>query len=143
MTNKILDDILDALEMDEDRKKTLMAMPTEELLIAIFGVQQYLRSEIATIKKRQILSEQDAKKYRAHRERKEQNIMNDLDHLDEVDENHMSITQKMMVVAAKEVAKAFSQRFDFWTYFRDRVLPTLITGFILGLLYLVYGQGGP
>lgn len=139
MTNKILDDILDTLEMDEERKKALLEMPTDELLVAIFGIQQYIRGELAIVKKRQINFEDDYKRYRNHREKREREMIGNFSG-ENNDDDDIPITQKMMRVAAQEVAKAFANRFDVWTYFRDRVLPTLITGFILGLLYLVYGK---
>lgn len=142
MTNKILDDILDTLEMDDERKKALLEMPTDELLVAIFGIQQYIRGELAIVKKRQIHFEEDYKRYRNHREKREREMIGNFSGENNGDDD-IPITQKMMRVAAQEVAKAFANRFDFWTYFRDRVLPTLIVGFILGLLYLVYGQPRP
>lgn len=134
MTNKF-----DDLELDDEVKQAFLQMPREEQLFSILSMQAYLRRELASMKRKQIDAEMDAKRYRQHRESKEREMSDNFD-INETDEEKMSITQKMMVVAAKEVAKAFASRFDVWVYFRDRVLPTLLTGFLLGLLYLVYGK---
>jgi len=39
-----------------------------------------------------------------------------------------------------KIKNMFASRFDTWGWFRDRVLPGLIQLFIVGLLYLVFGQ---
>lgn len=127
---------LDDIELDEELKDAFIKMPREEQLFSILSMQAYLRRELAIVKKRQIDFETDYKRYRNHRERREKELIGDLNE----GEDGMSITQKVMRVAAQEVAKAFAQRFDVWVYFRDRVLPTIITGFILALLYIVYGR---
>ena len=136
MTNKILDDILDAIEMDEERKKALLQMPTDELLLAIFSIQQYIRGEIATVKKKQLLFEQDYKQYRDQREEREREILNGLNSGDD-DDDDIPITQKMMRVAAQEVAKAFANRFDWGVYLRDRVLPGFISTAITILIIMM------
>jgi hypothetical protein len=133
MTDK--NEFIDIEQMDEDVKNAFLSMSPEEQLLAIWNMQQYLRGEIAVVKKRQLTSEIDVKKYRNYREKREKELFGENE-----DDNGMSITQKVMKLAAKEVADAFARRFDFWVWFRDRVLPVLVTGFIIGLLYLVYGK---
>lgn len=131
MTNHILDEILDTLEIDDERKKALLEMPTDELLVAIFGIQQYIRGELAIVKKRQITFEDDYKRYRNHREKKEREMFGD-----DTDED-IPNTQKMMRVAAQEVAKAFANRFDWGVYLRDRVLPGFISTAITILIIMM------
>ena len=138
MTHSVLfDQIFEAIQMDAEAKKAFLAMTREEQLLAILGMQGFIRSELVKVKKDVIDVRTDftefkreSREYRKERERQEKQMLGSL----EGDED-MSTTQKIV----REVAKAFAQRFDFWAWFRDRVLPTLLTGFILGLLYLVYG----
>ena len=137
MTKPDFSNIFDAVQMDEDAKKVFLSMPREEQLLAILGMQAWIRSELTSVKKAEIELRQDFHEfkkesvaYRTRRERKEKNVFGDLEGDDEV-----STTAKI----AREVAKAFSQRFDFWVWFRDKVLPGLISLITIGILYLVFG----
>jgi hypothetical protein len=140
MTQKhsaVYNDLFQAVQMDDDAKRVFLAMSREEQLLAILGMQSFVRSEVATVKKdiidvRQDLNEfkKETRSYRVHRERQEKKMFGG-----EEGDDEMSTTQKI----AKEIAKALSQRFDFWIWFRDKVMPAVVTAITLGILYLVFG----
>jgi len=124
ISKKDLDELLE-VDFDEDAKDSFLKMTREEQLMAILGIQAYTRSKLASLEKRQIDFEKDVHNYRGTRERK-QNL-----HNGDMQDN----TEKI----AKQIKEAFAQRFDFWVWFRDRVLPTVIGVVTLGILYLVFG----
>jgi len=119
-------DIEKALEnLDDDAKASFLAMPREDQLLVVLSMEGANSNRLAIVERWQIEFEKEARKYRIERENKENGQ----------EGNIMSITQKM----AKVVALEFAKRFDFWTWFRDRILPPIAIAFILGLLYLVFG----
>ena len=119
-------DIEKALEnLDDDAKAYFLAMPREDQLLVVLSMEGANSNRLAIVERWQIEFEKEARKYRIERENKENGQ----------EGNIMSITQKMAQVVAQEFAK----RFDFWTWFRDRILPPIAIAFILGLLYLVFG----
>jgi septation ring formation regulator EzrA len=146
--------ILDMIEMDETAKQVFMAMSREDQLFAILGMVSFLRNELAVVKKGQISTQAEVKKlrddqnhYRQVRERREKLLQDQINgifnrantmpmpgRIEDADEE--DTTEKV----AAEVAKIFASRFDFWIWFRDKVLPTIILTIILGLLYLVFGN---
>ena len=133
----VFDQVFEAIRMDPDAKKVFMAMPREEQLLAILGMQSFIRSEVANLEKDVINlrsevteSKKESREYRIRREKKEKSLLGDL----EGDEK-MSTTQKIV----REISKEFSKRFDFWTWFIDKVLPAVVTAIALGILYLVFG----
>ena len=141
MTKTDFSAMLESIQMDEDAKKVFMAMPREEQLAAILGIQAWTRSELVNIKKEQIQLRQDfneSKKeslqYRIRREKQEKRLLGGLEGDDE-----MSTTQKIV----REIKKEFSNRFDFWIWFRDKVLPSVAVAIVLGLLYLLFGKPVP
>jgi hypothetical protein len=113
------------MEMDEEAKRTFLAMVREEQLLAIMGMQAYIRSDLANVKKKQMDFEQELRQYRMQRERRE----------DEHDHEIMNTTQK--IVKALQEAKA--NEFNAGIWFRDKVLPGIISLITLGILYLVFG----
>ena len=134
---KVFDQIFEAIQMDPDAKKAFLAMSREEQLLAILGMQSFIRSEVANVEKDLINLgtefhefKKESVNYRIRREKQEKKLLGSLEGDDD-----MSTTQKI----AREIAKAFSQRFDFWTWFRDKVLPAVVTAIALGVLYLVFG----
>jgi len=123
-------DIEKALEnLDDDAKASFLAMPREDQLLVVLSMEGANSNRLAIVERWQIEFEKEARKYRIERENKENGQ----------EGNIMSITQKMAQVVAQEFAK----RFDFWTWFRDRILPPIAIAFILGLLYLVFGGQVP
>jgi hypothetical protein len=130
-------EIFDAVQMDENAKKVFLAMPREEQLLAIVGMQAWMRSELVNIKRDVLETKKDMEEtkketlqYRVRRERQEKKLLGSLEGDDQV-----STTQKIV----REIAKEFSKRFDFWAWFRDKVLPAILTAIALGILYLVFG----
>jgi hypothetical protein len=128
-------DLFDTVQMDPEAKQVFLAMPREEQLLAIIGMQAWLRSDVANVKKDVIETKSDLKEfkremnsYRMRREKKEEDR-------ERGGEELLTTTQKIV----REVSKAFSQRFDFWTWFRDKVLPAIMTAISLGILYAVFG----
>jgi hypothetical protein len=130
-------EIFDAVQMDENAKKVFLAMPREEQLLAIVGMQAWMRSELVNIKRDVLETKKDLEEskketlqYRVRRERQEKKLLGSLE-----GDDQMSTTQKIV----REIAKEFSKRFDFWAWFRDKVLPAILTAIALGILYLVFG----
>ena len=133
----VFDQIFEAIQMDPEAKKAFLAMPREEQLLTILGMQSFIRSELANVKKdvidvRSDLTEfkKESRAYRVQREKQEKKMLGSLEGDDE-----LSTTQKIV----REVAKAFSQRFDFWIWFRDKVLPGIVSLIALAILYLTFG----
>lgn len=151
MINK--NDILDLIEMDETAKKVFTSMPREEQLIAILGMLSYLRSEFASIKKKEIdfaanfeQYKQEQKDYRLMREREDRRVGSLVHNFitgnpdptitrQLTQEELMSTTQKI----AKAINSAFSSRFDRWVNLGFGVLQTVITIILLAVLYLAFG----
>lgn len=127
ITKKELDELLD-LVFDDDAKQSFLSMTREAQLMAILGGQAYTRSKLASLEKRQIDFERDVRSYRGYRERRE----------NKHDEDVTDTTQKIVKIVTNEIKSAFAQRFDFWIWFRDKVLPTVATVIVLGVLYLVF-----
>ncbi len=139
--SEIFDQIFEAIQMDDEAKKVFLAMPREEQLLAILGMQSWTRAELVNVKKDVInvrgdLTEfkRESREYRVKRERKENHLLGDLE-----GDDGMSTTQKIV----REIAKEFGKRFDFWAWFRDRVLPSIITLITLAILYLTFGGKVP
>jgi hypothetical protein len=114
-----------AMEMDEEAKITFLSMVREEQLLAIMGMQAYIRSDLANVKKKQFDFENELRQYRIQRERREDKENNDV----------MNTTQKIV----KAISEAKASEFNFWLWFRDKVLPGIISLITLGILYLVFG----
>ena len=136
MTKVDFQEIFDAVQMDESAKAVFLAMPREEQLLAILGMNAWTRSELVIVKKDVINIQADLEEtrrdmlsYRIKRERQER------ENREYTDDETVTTTQKIV----REVAKAFAQRFDFWSWFRDRVLPTIFTVITLAILYFVFG----
>jgi hypothetical protein len=123
ITKHDVDQIL--ISMDDGARDAFSTMPREEQLLVIFGLEMSNSNRLAIVERRQIDFERDSREYRNVRETRERN------HSDDV----MTTTGKI----ADEIRRAFAQRFDWSVYFRDRILPTILTAISLGLLYLVFG----
>jgi len=125
MINKKELESLVKMEMDEEAKNTFLSMVREEQLLAIMGMQAYIRSDLANVKKKQMDFENELRGYRRIREKRE----------DEHDSEIMNTTQKII----KAITEAKASEFNFWLWFRDKVLPGIISLIMLGILYLVFG----
>ncbi len=109
--------------MDIDAKNAFTGMERENQLLVLFSIEMSNSNRLAKVEKKQIAFEEDNKMYREKREHRESE--NDI----------MNTTQK--IVAA--LAEAEAKRFNYWTWFRDRVLPSVITLITLAILYLTFG----
>src|SRR4026207_2290340 len=107
ITKEELDRILHD-NLDEGAKLSFLSMSREDQLTIILAMEGSNSNRLAVVEKWQIEFQRSNNTYREKREAKESG-----------DDNMMSITQKMAKVFAQEIAK----RFDFWTWFRDRILP--------------------
>jgi hypothetical protein len=123
ITQKDIDKALKNL--DEDAKVSFLAMSREDQLLVVLSMEGSNSNRLAVVEKWQINFEEGTRRYRSYRESKENGGGEDI----------MSITQKMAKVVATELAK----RFDFWSWFRDRILPTVITVIVLAILYMAFG----
>lgn len=115
--------------MDADARGMFLNLMREEQLLIIFGMESQNSNRLAVVERRQIAFEDELRLYRKNREEKEnahQHILED--------------TTDKIRVAIKE---AFSQRFDWSIYFRDKILPTILTAISLGILYVVFGGKVP
>jgi hypothetical protein len=129
MNKAELDDILSLNHLSEDARRAFLAKTREEQLLAILGMEAYLRGEIASMKRRQIDFESDLREYRKKRENKEGIKGNDA----------VDTTQKI----ANAIRDALGQRFDWGVYFRDKILPPILVIIATGILYIVFGGGVP
>jgi hypothetical protein len=128
--------LLDDVQMNESAKIAFLALSREEQLLLILSMEAYIRSKLATIEKKQLDFDDDLKsfrvelrQYRSQRERRER--QSSASNEDET----IDTTQKIIKILEREKAK----QFDAWTWFRDRVLPTIITIITLAILYFVFG----
>ena len=126
ITKRDIDQIL--RNLDDDARDAFVSMPREDQLLVILSMEGSNSNRLAVVEKWQIDFEREARMYRGQREDKENRANG---HNDDV----MSITQKM----AKIVAQEFAKRFDFWTWIRDRILPSVVTIIVLAILYMVFG----
>lgn len=117
-------------KLDPEQKAAYSAMSLENQLLVIFSLEMSNSSRLAVVEKRQAEFERDVKLYREKREKWENR-----DDEDDV----MNTTQKII----KAIADAEARRFDFWLWFRDRVLPQIITLVTLAVLYLTFGGKVP
>lgn len=128
-------------QLDDEARGTFLSMPREDQLLVILAMEGSNSNRLAVVEKSQIGFNQDLESFkkelrtvRADRERREQKnrkkLYGDLEGDDE-----MSTTQKV----AKAIAQEFAKRFDFWTWFRDRILPGVVSIIVIALLYLAFG----
>jgi len=110
--------------LDYDAKQYFLAMSREDQLLVVLSMEGSNSNRLAKVEKWQIDFEINNNVYKQQRESREKS-----------EDDVMSITQKM----AKVVAQEFAKRFDFWSWFRDRILPTVITIIVLAILYMTFG----
>src|SRR5574339_400198 len=121
MTNKInFSEIFDQVQMDPEAKSVFIKMPRDEQLLAILGMQAWMRSEQANLTKRVIDLERDVRGMRKA----------DSKYYRE-DDNKLSTSEKIINVLTK--------RFDFWLDIIKGTLQYVITFIIMALLYLSFG----
>ena len=112
-------------DFDPEAREFFLTMSREEQLSVLFSMSASSSNRLAKVEKWQIDFERNSRLYREKRERRE----------NEDDDDAVSTTQKILQAIDAHEAK----KFNYAVWFRDRILPTLVTGFILALMYLVYG----
>ncbi len=114
---------------DDDAKDTFLAMTREDQLIVLLSMEGSNSNRLAKVEKWQIDFERDARLYRAQRERRENHD----------DEDLLGTTQKIL----KAIADSEAKKFNYAVWFRDRVLPQVITVITLAILALAFGARLP
>lgn len=127
MSNTNIDKLLNRL--DNEQKQSFLSMDIEEKMLVLFSIEMSNSNRLANVEKKQIEMESDAREYRKARERKEDNG----------DYEVMNTTQKIM----QAIADAKAKEFNWGVYFRDRVLPNILSPAILILIYLIATQLKP
>lgn len=115
--------------LTEDAKSAFLDMTENERMIVLLSIEGSNSNRLAVVERRQIDTERDNRIYRQQREIKEKNGEN------HKDENDMNTTQKIIRMIEEERAK----QFNYAVWFRDRVLPQVITLVTLAVLYLTFG----
>ena len=119
-------DINKALEnLDDDLRADFLGMTPEEQMTIILSMSGSNSNRLAIVEKWQIDFERGTRLYRAQRERRENS-----------DEEEMIGTTQKILRAIKEAEAA---KFNYAVWFRDRVLPSVITVITLAILALAFG----
>jgi len=111
--------------MDNGAKEAFISMPRENQLLVLLSIEMSNSNRLAKVEKKQIEVEIDVKQYRRQRESREDNSNGDI----------MNTTQKIL----KAISEADAKKFNYGIWFRDRVLPSVITVITLALLALAFG----
>jgi len=138
MNKDDLEEILSQNFTSSDARQAFISMSREDQLLAILGVLAYVRSKLANLEKRQLESEREVKEYRLTRERREELLLGDLR-----GDGLLSTTQKIISSVSAEVSKVMAGRFDWGVWFRDKVLPAIVTAIVFGILYFTFRGGTP
>jgi len=112
-------------QLDDEQKNIFKAMPREDQLLSILSIELSNSNRLANVEKKQITMETDIQNYRIKREKRE----------DSGDNEIMNTTQKIL----KALAQSKANEFNVWLWFRDKVLPGIVSLITLGVLYLVFG----
>jgi hypothetical protein len=100
-------------DFQDTERNIFRHMQATDQIMALFDMARYVRSEIAGMRKDLINFTDDVKAYRNSREQSEEGT-----------------TQK--------IERILSTKFDFGVWFRDKVLPSVITTIVIALLFLVF-----
>lgn len=101
------------LDFHDTERDVFKRMESQEQIMALFDMTRYVRSEIASIKRLLIDLQTDITNYRNKREESEQGT-------------------------TEKIERALGKRFDFWAYFRDKIIPPILTMIVIALLYLAF-----
>lgn len=127
MTSIDVNQLLD--RMDNGAREAFLAMNPESQLLVIFSIEMSNSNRLANVERKQIDVEVDLKNYRKKREAREDNGDNEV----------INTTQKIL----NAIADAKAKEFNWSIYFRDRVLPNILSPAILILIYLIATQLKP
>lgn len=111
-----------------DPKNSFLRMTDQEKMAALYDMVTFIRNDMANLKKNIIeirndfeTFQRETRKVRQMREEREAEEETTID----------------------KIEKVLSKRFDAWVYFRDRILPTILTLIITALLYVAFGGKVP
>jgi hypothetical protein len=114
--------MLETVKADREARQVFLAMSREDQLLSILGMIAFTNSQVVNLQR-------DLISYRADREMKEQKTS------DKLYDTGARIAQGIKDELAKQ--------FNFWLWFRDKVLPTVVTVAVLALLYFIFGGKVP
>lgn len=103
------------IDFNDTERDVFKRMEHQDQSMALFDMLRYVRQEIASTKRIMLNFQADIQNYRSQREEKEHGT-----------------TEKIKAV--------LNERFDFWKWFMDKVMPTIATSGILALLYLIFNK---
>lgn len=132
ITKADLDRILNN-NLDDDAKTSFLSMTREDQLTVILAMEASNSNRLAIVEKWQIEFQRNNNAYRMEREMREKQSGEDSE------DDLISITQKAIKIYEAMKAKEF----NFWLWFRDKVLPSIATIMIMIILYLVFQQWSP
>lgn len=118
-----IQDMLEMVQADREAKKVFLAMPREEQLLAILGMIAYLGNQIAKSQKESI-------EYRQTREKEERKRGDSL----------VNTGERIAEGIKKALGEREANKFDFWRYLLDKVVPGIIQFIILALLALIFAK---
>jgi hypothetical protein len=96
-----------------DETEKFAKLELKDQIKIMYSMLHYVRGQLPIIQKEQVDFRDELRHVRQRREAEEMNT-------------------------AQKIETILSKRFDFWIYFRDKVLPNIITVATLALLYLIF-----
>lgn len=100
--------------VDEDQEAASFDdMQTKDQTRALFNMMRYVRAELANLRRDLIDFQGDLRAYRRQREQDEQNT-------------------------TAKIKRVLGERFDFWVWFRDKVMPNFVWFILMALMYLAF-----
>ena len=141
MTKSSIEEMLALVQMDEAARLVFLSMSREEQLLAILGMEAYIRGEVAKLQKNVAQINQELGDYRMQfaEFRKQRDMDNKRTFGDLQGDGHQSTTQKIIM----EVTKQLNSRFDWSIWFRDKVLPSMVSLLALVLLWMIFQTWTP
>lgn len=100
-------------ESQDTDQNNFRKLTMENQIISLFFTMRYVRNEIAVIHKELIEFTEDSKLYRTKREIAEEDT-------------------------TEKIQRILGAKFNFGIWFRDKVLPSVITTIVIALLFLVF-----
>ena len=101
------------LDFNDTEREVFRRQQPSDQIMALFDMARYVRGEIAGMRKDLIHFTEDVLAYRNHREQSEEGT-------------------------TEKIERILSSKFDFGVWFRDKVLPSVITTIVIALLFLVF-----
>jgi hypothetical protein len=101
------------LDFNDTERNVFKRMEANDQIMALFDMTRYVRNEIAGMRKDVIGLTEDIRAYRFKREASEENT-------------------------TAKIERVLGSKFDFGVWFRDKVLPSVITTIVIALLFLVF-----